>query len=364
MVNERIDRVDAAVTSVGVLLALSLTGTARAGESLPKSTALLEDLKTYPCKVVYETYRQNNWELFLVNADGSNPVNLTRTPDVDEMSPKASPDGKKLAFVVDEGEGKSRVRNLCLMNIDGTGRVKIADCARQPCWNADGTVIAYLKGIPRAKTTVYRANKGLFFYDLKTGKHRQHVNKDIKQILCIALTPDSKWFVSSAVGGLGYGHSIIAFEANGNRHCELIRAEKLFWQCRPDLSYDGKMIAYGRAVGSGPNKNLGVEVGRLDFSSGIPKLKDLRWVCAALDPIEVYHADWSPDGKYILCSWGPMEKSKMKTARYVIGVKAPGWDICVVDANGYQKWHAITGDGLSNKEPEWVPVGAAGGKVR
>jgi len=338
------------------LLCLPFVTVAMADEPAPKSPALAEALKSYPCKVAYETYRDGNWELFLMNADGSNRVNLTRTPDVDEMYPKASPDGTKLAFVVDEGKGKARVRNIYMMNIDGTGRTKIADCARQPCWRSDGRVIAYLKGIRRAKTTVYTANKGLFFYDLGTGKHTRHVNTDIKKLLCIGLTPDSKWFVSSAVGGLGYGHSIIAFQADGAKHCELVRALKHYWQCRPDISPDGKRIAYGKAQGEGPNKNVGIAVADLAFSSGVPKLANKRWVVAALDPLEIYHADWSPDGKYILCSRGPEQTRKMKTARYVIGIQAKGWDICVADANGYHNWHALTHDGLSNKEPEWVPV--------
>jgi len=51
------------------------------------------NLKEIGFKVVYETYRKTNgkenWELYLINADGSNPVNLTNTPDVDEMYPHA-----------------------------------------------------------------------------------------------------------------------------------------------------------------------------------------------------------------------------------------------------------------------------------
>ncbi|MHC4580349.1 MAG: hypothetical protein ACYS14_02765, partial [Planctomycetota bacterium] len=47
------------------------------------------DLKTIPFKILYETYRQTsgeeNWELFLMNADGSDATNLTQTPDVHEM---------------------------------------------------------------------------------------------------------------------------------------------------------------------------------------------------------------------------------------------------------------------------------------
>src|SRR5262245_2167516 len=47
------------------------------------SSDLLSELRDYPHKLVYETNRDGNWELYVCNADGSNPVNVTRTPDVD-----------------------------------------------------------------------------------------------------------------------------------------------------------------------------------------------------------------------------------------------------------------------------------------
>ena len=60
------------------------------------------DLAKIPFKLVHETYRRTegkeNWEIFMRNADGSNPVNLTNTPDVDEMYPHVSPDGTKICF--------------------------------------------------------------------------------------------------------------------------------------------------------------------------------------------------------------------------------------------------------------------------
>ena len=41
-----------------------------------------------------------------MNADGSEPVNLTRTPREHEHYPQVSPDGTKICFSVDEGEGR------------------------------------------------------------------------------------------------------------------------------------------------------------------------------------------------------------------------------------------------------------------
>src|SRR4051812_21919638 len=107
---------------------LALLGEARADDKPPEGAEkLLAELKTYRHKIVYETNRDGNWELYLCNADGSNPVNLTNTKDVDELYPKPSPDGTKICFVADEGAGDTRIRNIYYMNSDGTGRTKIAE---------------------------------------------------------------------------------------------------------------------------------------------------------------------------------------------------------------------------------------------
>lgn len=60
-------------------------------------------LTAVPYKIVYETWQDDNWELFVVDADGSDPTNLTNTPDAHELYPHASPDGGMVCFVCDEG---------------------------------------------------------------------------------------------------------------------------------------------------------------------------------------------------------------------------------------------------------------------
>lgn len=131
---------------------------------LPREAIALE---TIPYKLVYETYRPTegkaNWEIFMMNADGSNPVNLTNTADVDEMYPHVSPDGTKICFVVDEGSGRTRTRHVYHMNIDGTDRVHVAKNAREPCWSFDSKSIAYLTGEYERYTTREYATEGLMF---------------------------------------------------------------------------------------------------------------------------------------------------------------------------------------------------------
>lgn len=86
----------------GTTLAILGLAAAARGPQDAEDPLLLGELKACPYRIVFETRRDGNWELYLMNAGGSNPVNLTRTLDVDELYPKASPDGSRICFVADE----------------------------------------------------------------------------------------------------------------------------------------------------------------------------------------------------------------------------------------------------------------------
>jgi Tol biopolymer transport system component len=156
-------------------------------------------------------------------------------------------------------------------------------------------------------------------------------------------TPDGKWFVSTVHAGMGFGHAILALEAEGNRVVNLNIPG-----CRPDVSPDGKKVAWGA-------DDFTLCVGDLDFTGPEPKVIRQRDVVKSQKPMETYHVDWSPDGKYLAFSRGPMRK-RLGPAPEMVGVEAEGWNICVADAAATNRWVAITSDGQSNKEPDWVPL--------
>ena len=80
----------------GALLAATLISAATA--SADAQASFRERLSSLPFKIAYETYVNDNWEIFVMNADGSNPVNLTQTPKEHEHYPQVSPDGTKICF--------------------------------------------------------------------------------------------------------------------------------------------------------------------------------------------------------------------------------------------------------------------------
>ena len=135
---------------------------------------LAERLKALPFKIAWECYVDGNWEIFVMNADGSQPVNLTHTPKVHEHYPQVSPDGTKICFTVDSGEGRATVRSLWVMDIDGKNRRQIADHAREPFWAPDGKTIGYLpQEFPRFDVIDF-STKGMVFYHLDSGKSEPH----------------------------------------------------------------------------------------------------------------------------------------------------------------------------------------------
>jgi len=307
------------------------------------------ELKTVPYKIVYETHRENNWELFMVDADGSDPVNLTRTPDVNELCPHVSPRGDKISFLVDEGEGASTVRSAYYMNLDGTdqpsvgARRLIGKNIRWSCWNCDATVIAYVKSEPGPFSYKDGTTQGLFFYDLAAGTHREHPNREIYHVYNICWSADGNWLLATVHAGMGYQHTNLAIEARGTRVFDLGLSG-----CRPDIRPDDKKVAWGLS-------DWTLVATDLDLSGPEPRAAGSREIVKSADPMMVYHVDWSPDGKYVALARGPRGKGLGAAPPY-LGAKAEGWNICVADPTQENRWVAVTTDGQWNKEPDWVPV--------
>jgi Tol biopolymer transport system component len=279
----------------------------------------------------------------MAGADGSGAVNLTQTSEVNEICPHVSPDGTKVTFLVDEGKGESLVRSAWLMNLDGTERRLIGKKIRWSCWSPDGTRIAYTKQEEDSFSYADGTTIGLFFFDPATGRHLQHPNDEIYHIYNLCWSPDGNWLAATVHAGMGYRHTNLAIEANGNGVFDLgLRG------CRPDISPDGKRVAWGES-------DWTLRVADLDLSGPKPKVSGIRTVASSEKPVMVYHVDWSPDGKYVAFARGPHKRRMGRSPAY-LGISGEDWNICVADAEQENRWVAITSDGKSNMEPDWAPA--------
>ena len=94
-------------------------------------------------KILFTSSRDGNREVYMMNPDGSEQVNLTRHPAGD-LQAAWSPTGEQILFVSDR-EGK---RDLYLMDADGGNvrrvfKKKIDVWRTRPTWSPDGKQFAY-----------------------------------------------------------------------------------------------------------------------------------------------------------------------------------------------------------------------------
>jgi hypothetical protein len=316
-----------------------------------------EQLKSLPFKVAFESYVNNNWEIFVMDADGSNPVNLTATPDVQEHYPQISPDGTRICFSVDTGEGREAVRSLWVMDIDGKNRRKLTEHAREPFWSPDGKVIGFLpQEFPKFNVIDYYTS-GMSFYDVATGKIEPHVNSaKLHHLYNPSWAGNGKWIVSTVHAGMGFDHAILLIEARGTNIINL-----KIPGCRPCFSPDGKQLAWGaddHIIAAAP----------INLEAERPAVAE--WRLRIIDKTnKIYHVDWSPDSRFLSFSRGPdgggdpSRPGTFQAACEIVGVHAAGWNLCavsaeregVVDLNDPAEtgFLMLTANGLSNKEPAW-----------
>lgn len=322
-----------------------------------------ERLKSSPYKIAYETYVNDNWEIFVSRADGSAPVNITSTPKVHEHYPQVSPDGASICFTVDDGEGRETVRSLYIMDIDGKHRKKLVDSAREPFWSPDGKWIGFLpQEFPKFHVIDYYT-RGMNFYELATGHIEPHPNStNLHHLYNPSFAHNGKWIISTVHAGMGLSHAILAIERYGTNIINLNIPG-----CRPCVSPDGNQLAWGAGDHS-------IAVAPLNWNPEGPSVGP--WRINIKDKTnEIYHVDWSPDSRFLSLSRGPASKGDpnkpgtFMAACEIVGVFAPGWNLCAVsaDKNGTVDLNSPTGDftmlttnGLSNKESAWFwPRGKA-----
>ena len=92
-------------------------------------------------KIVFTPSRDGNWEIYVMNADGSDQTRVTNNPAWDG-GPLWSPDGTRIAF----GSARVAEGELYVMLADGSSLTKLANESvfSPPAWSPDGSRLAYV----------------------------------------------------------------------------------------------------------------------------------------------------------------------------------------------------------------------------
>ncbi len=104
---------------------------------------LFAEAPTTP-KILFTSGVVDNYEVFIMNPDGSEQINLTQH-GANDLQAVWSPTGEKILFVSDRSRG---IRDLYMMNPDGSNvrrvfKKKIETWRTDPTWSPDGKQFAY-----------------------------------------------------------------------------------------------------------------------------------------------------------------------------------------------------------------------------
>jgi Tol biopolymer transport system component len=329
-------------------------------------------------RICFASNRDGNFEIYVMNADGSKQTNLTKNPAWD-MFPRWSPDGSKIVFYSDRESdrklkdhlgvdltpgwepwhaphrdhsswGTYRKLGVFVMNADGSGIKKLVDGGISPCLSPDGKLLAY----EHADTVM--------ILDTATGKKHGAIPRawggawlptfspDGKKILCATA---SRWRTRNE----RVGFSVTAFDLDdGHRPTGGYRVYAHGGDgCHPEWSADGSKIVFSQDT---RGSTIGyIEPAKAEKGKSMkPNVIDI-----GLDPDKHIMAcpDWSPDGKHVVFSLGPVYfEVKPKVVRF--GHKKP-WtqrgqriyqEICVTRRQG-KVWVQLTDGGHANRDPDW-----------
>ena len=178
-------------------------------------------------KILFTSARDGNREVYIMNPDGSEQVNLTQHPSED-LQAVWSPTGEQILFVSDRGG----VRDLYLMDPDGSKvrRVfkKEAD-RRDPEWSPDGKQIAYVSiDWGRLKSPIYIATIG-----------EQEV-ESIVEGFYPAWSPDGTEIAYT----VSHSRRVTLIDVHTKRTRRLLPRKAMDWQNNPSWSATGDKLVF------------------------------------------------------------------------------------------------------------------------
>ena len=182
-----------------------------------------------------QVYVYDEGHLFTMSPDGSNISEVIVMPSgtgVALYPPVWSPDGQRLAFIVHEGEWRSRKSVLYTVRPDGSDLNKIGETAALPTWSPDSEELAFARA-EGERAAIYTVNAD------GTGLWQTWVSgpdKDHPPISQVSWSPDGSELL--VVSGWAW---VVQPDGSGQRR--LGPQNPAVWLDRAAWSFDGSRIA-------------------------------------------------------------------------------------------------------------------------
>ena len=181
-------------------------------------------------KIAFVSRRTGEYQIYVMDADGMNQIRLTDGPETN-WEPDWSPDGQKIAFSVAPNFNVGVVRHIAVMDADGENRMVLENDAVAPSWSPDGKQIAFVSGRD-GDTEIYVIGAD--------GQGLERVTHDFLGGFSPSFSPDGRQIAYYAWHE-GFMH-IYVVGVDGKNLKRLTHNEEHHWA--PTWSPDGGAIAY------------------------------------------------------------------------------------------------------------------------
>jgi Tol biopolymer transport system component len=182
-------------------------------------------------------------DIFIISPDGTGLTNLTAASDIDGYDPAWSPDGSKIVYQCHPPPGWPEI---CVMNSDGSGQTILTNTAflnKAPVWSPDGTKIAFQRTQDGAQDIFLT---GIYLMD-PDGSNLVNLTNTPVPNAQPAWSPDGSMiaFVSGNIGDA----QIYSINRDGTGITSLTSAQSaVYW---PEWSPDGAFIIFTSSVNPG-----------------------------------------------------------------------------------------------------------------